>query len=178
MIWLGILIGFILGLPIGFIKWKKKPAPVAEKYTRRGLLGKEFSVTEGLTGRKSTVECNFEIGELESIDTLSKVDIMNIFEDFKMPFIKYISEQQSKSEEERTLYYLGGEPEENHSRLTVGKQYVVRTALYSPSSDAERVSVWICSDDENKGKICQINLTNFGTFAELRDRKINQIINN
>ncbi len=76
MIFIGILIGFILGLPIGFIKWKKKSTPVVEKYTRRGLLGKEFSVTDGITGRKSTVECNFEIGELESTDTLSKVEVI------------------------------------------------------------------------------------------------------
>lgn len=76
MIFLGILIGFILGLPIGFIKLKKRPAPIVEKYIRRGLLGKEFSVTDGITGRKSTVECNFEIGELESTDTLSKVEVI------------------------------------------------------------------------------------------------------
>jgi hypothetical protein len=30
---------------------------------------------------------------------------------------------------------------------------------------------------ENKGKVCQINPNNFGTFADLRDKKINQIIN-
>ena len=41
MIYLGILIGFILGLPIGFIKWKKKV--VVEKYSRRGILEKECS---------------------------------------------------------------------------------------------------------------------------------------
>lgn len=76
MIFLGILIGFILGLPIGFIKWKKKSAPVVEKYIRRGLLGKEFSVTDNITGRKSTVECNFEIGEIESTDTLSKIEVI------------------------------------------------------------------------------------------------------
>ena len=76
MIFLGILIGFILGLPIGFINWKKKPAPVVEKYSRRGLLSKEFSVEDNLTGRKSTVECNFEIGELESTDTLSKIEVI------------------------------------------------------------------------------------------------------
>lgn len=76
MIFLGILIGFILGLPIGFIKWEKRSAPIVEKYIRRGLLGKEFSVTDGITGRKSTVECNFEIGELESTDTLSKVEVI------------------------------------------------------------------------------------------------------
>lgn len=99
------------------------------------------------------------------------------FDKIKFPHIKYISEIQSKSKEERTLYYLGGEPEENHSRLTIGKGYELRTASYSPSSDVERVSVWICSDDENKGKVCQINPNNFGTFADLRDKKINQIIN-
>ena len=98
------------------------------------------------------------------------------FEDFKLPHIRYISEMQSKSKEDRTLYYLGGEPEENHSRLTIGKIYGIRTASYSPISDVERVSVWICSDDENKGKVCQIDPDNFGTFADLRDKKINKII--
>ena len=99
------------------------------------------------------------------------------FDKIKFPHIKYISEIQSKSKEERTLYYLGGEPEENDSRLTIYKEYELRTASYSPSSDVYRVSVWICSDDEDKGKVCQINPNNFGTFADLRDKKINQIIN-
>jgi hypothetical protein len=98
------------------------------------------------------------------------------FEDFKLPHIRYISEMQSKSKEDRTLYYLGGEPDENHNRLTIGKIYEIRTASYSPISDVERVSVWICSDDENKGKVCQIDPDNFGTFADLRDKKINKII--
>jgi hypothetical protein len=99
------------------------------------------------------------------------------FDKLKFPHIKYISEIQSKSKEERTLYYLGGEPEKNDSRLTIYKEYELRTASYSPSSDVYRVSVWICSDDEDKGKVCQINPNNFGTFADLRDKKINQIIN-
>ena len=99
------------------------------------------------------------------------------FDKVKFPHIKYISEIQSKSKEDRTLYYLGGESDEIDIRLTVGKEYELRTASYSPSSDIERVSVWICSDDENKGKVCQINPINFGTFADLRDRRINQIIN-
>lgn len=94
------------------------------------------------------------------------------FDKIKFPHIKYISEIQSKSKEERTLYYLGGEPEENDSRLTIDKVYEIRTA----SNDVERVSVWICSDDENKGKVCQINTNNFGTFADVRDKKIDQII--
>ncbi len=98
------------------------------------------------------------------------------FDKLKFPHILYISEMQSKSKEERTLYYLGGEPDENHNRLTVGKIYELRTASYSPSSNIMRTSVWICSNDEGRGKVCQINPINFGTFAELRDKKINQII--
>ena len=98
------------------------------------------------------------------------------FDKLKLPHIKYISEIQSKSKEERTSYYLGAEPEFNNSRLTIGKSYELRTASYSPSSDIKRVSVWICSDDENKGKVCQINLKNFGTFAELRDKKIEEVL--
>lgn len=99
------------------------------------------------------------------------------FDKLKFPHIKYISEMQSKSKEERTLYYLGGEPEFNHKRLTVGKVYELRTASYSENSDVERVSVWICSDDENNGKVCQIDTKNFGTFADLRNDKISKLIN-
>ena len=76
MIFLGILIGFILVLPIGFIKWKKKPV-VVEKYTRRGILQKEFSTTDGITGRKSKIEVQYEIGELESTDKLSKIEVIS-----------------------------------------------------------------------------------------------------
>jgi len=67
MIFLGILIGFILGLPIGFIKWKKKTV-VVEKYTRRGILQKEFSTKDGITGKVSSIHVQYEIGELESTD--------------------------------------------------------------------------------------------------------------
>jgi hypothetical protein len=76
MIYLGILIGFILGLPIGFIKWKKKSTAVVEKYSRRGLLQKNFSVTDNLTNRKNTVDVQYEIGELESTDKLSKIEVI------------------------------------------------------------------------------------------------------
>ena len=100
------------------------------------------------------------------------------FDKLKFPHIKYISEMQSKSKEERTLYYLGGESEENDSRLTIGKSYELRTASYSPNSDTQRISVWICSDDENDGKVCQIDTKNFGTFADLRNNKIESIISN
>lgn len=88
----------------------------------------------------------------------------------------YISEVQSTSQEERTKYYLGGECEQIHMRLTVGRQYVIRTASYSPSRDVPRVSVWICDDGENKGKVLQINPNNFGNLADLRNKKIETII--
>ena len=60
MILIGILIGFILGLPIGFIKWKKKTIPVVEKYIRRGILNKEFRINEN-GGVKNTVHVQYEI---------------------------------------------------------------------------------------------------------------------
>ena len=81
MIFLGILIGFILGLPIGFIKWKKKSVPVVEKYSRRGLLQKSFSITDQITTRKSTVEATYEIGELESTEKLSKIEVIELNSD-------------------------------------------------------------------------------------------------
>lgn len=98
------------------------------------------------------------------------------FEGMRIPHIKYMSEHQDKPESERTLYYFGGEPDVNHKRLTIGKKYIVRTASYAENSEDERVSVCICSDDKNEGKVCQINLKNFCTFAELRNKKIEQII--
>lgn len=78
MILIGILIGFILGLPIGFIKWKKKTVPVVEKYSRRGLLQKNFSVTGELTTRTKGVDVQYEIGELESTDKLSKIEVIEL----------------------------------------------------------------------------------------------------
>jgi hypothetical protein len=81
MIFLGILIGFILGLPIGFIKWKKKSEPVVEKYSRRGLLQKNFSITSELTTRAKSVDVQYEIGELESTDKLSKIEVIELKSD-------------------------------------------------------------------------------------------------
>ena len=78
MILIGILIGFILGLPIGFIKWKKKSEPVVEKYSRRGLLQKNFSITSELTTRAKSVDVQYEIGELESTDKLSKIEVIEL----------------------------------------------------------------------------------------------------
>ena len=95
------------------------------------------------------------------------------FEDILLPHIMYISDPDG---ERIGLWYLGDEPEENHKRLTVGKLYYLNTRLYSPSRDIKRVRVWTTEDDENKGKLCKVKLENFGTLSDLRDKKINTII--
>ena len=81
MILIGILIGFILGFPIGFINWKKKTVPLVEKYSRRGLLQKNFSITSELTTRTKSVDVQYEIGELESTDKLSKIEVIGLKSD-------------------------------------------------------------------------------------------------
>jgi hypothetical protein len=95
------------------------------------------------------------------------------FEEINFPHIMYLNDPDG---ERIALWYLGGEPEENHKRLTVGKLYNLSTRLYSPSRDTLRVRVWTTEDDENRGKICKIKLENFGTLADLRNKKIEQII--
>jgi len=92
---------------------------------------------------------------------------------FFLPHIRYISFHDAKS---KNLYYLGGESEINHNRLTIGKRYDIRQALFSEKLEDKRIKVWICSDDENRGKVCQIDLNNFGTKSDLRDRRINIVL--
>ncbi len=92
---------------------------------------------------------------------------MNYF----FPHVKYLSHPLG---EILLLYYLGGELDIN-SRLTVGKLYNIRRTFFSETSEDQRTEVWICDgDDENK--ICQINLNNFGTKSDLRDKNINTIL--
>jgi len=103
------------------------------------------------------------------------------FEEINFPHIMYLTDPDylrlgKNNEAKIGLWYLGGEPEENHSRLTVGKLYNLSTRLYSPSRDTLRVRVWTTEDDENRGKLCKIKLENFGTLADLRNKKIEQII--
>jgi hypothetical protein len=76
MIYLGILIGIIVGFSFSKIKWKKKP--IVEKYIRRGILKKEYTTTDAITGRKNTISVQYEIGELESTDKLSKVEVITL----------------------------------------------------------------------------------------------------
>ena len=102
------------------------------------------------------------------------------FEDITFPHIMYISDPDGEriGHQRRwyLLWYLGDEPEENHSRLTVGKLYYLNTRLYSPSRDIERVRVWSTEDDENKGKLCKVKLENFGTLSDLRNKKIEEVL--
>jgi hypothetical protein len=54
--------------------------------------------------------------------------------------------------------------------------YHLNTKLYSPNRDIERVKVWTTEDNENRGKLCKVKLENFGTLADLRNKKIEQIL--
>lgn len=84
------------------------------------------------------------------------------------PHIKYIILYGAKSE---ILFYLGGE---DTDKLTIGKEYSVVRAQYSEKVGDLRVGVWCCHDDLDKP--IQINLENFGTISDLRNRKIDNII--
>jgi hypothetical protein len=77
MIFLGILVGFIFGLSIGFFLWYKKKQ---KKFTKRGLLDKEFTITDtdNKTFNKHTIKCQYEIEEIESTDTLTKVRVIQM----------------------------------------------------------------------------------------------------
>lgn len=95
---------------------------------------------------------------------------------FHHAHIKYLAEIHPQV---GTLYYLGGEAEENDGRLTIGKMYYLRTSSYSPSPDVDRVSVWLCNDRYSGfpwRTIGRVNRDNFGTLADLRSKKINQIM--
>jgi hypothetical protein len=70
MIWLGILIGFILGLPLGiWVKYSKKS--VSEKYIRRGIMTNPYS-SDGVS-----FDVQFELGELEATSIKSKVNVIS-----------------------------------------------------------------------------------------------------
>lgn len=100
------------------------------------------------------------------------------------PHVRYIEDPK---ELHKQLYYMGGEPEENHKVLTISKQYKLYTVLYAEHKEDKRKRTWVCADDEKsntlegfkplRGKTCRIDLKNFGTLSDLRDRKINEILN-
>lgn len=98
--------------------------------------------------------------------------------DFTMPHLRYVIGARNKESKKR--YYLGGEPEENHNRLTVGKEYELMYLWFSPDASTERKYVWACkSDEENERgtkKYANVDPKNFGTSAEMRQKRIDEII--
>ena len=94
---------------------------------------------------------------------------MSDFENVVFPHIKYIS---GITKNGKTGYYMGGESEEN-SVLVVGKQYKISYHWFSPNRETKREYVWSVKEDD---KIYNVDPKNFGTIADLRERRINQIL--
>lgn len=96
---------------------------------------------------------------------------MNDFENLEFPHIMYIPGPEVQKTK-IGLFYMGGEPDEN-SVLVVGKQYNISNHWFSPDRVTERKYVWAIRQG---GKIYNVNPKNFGTVADLRERRINQIL--
>ena len=94
MIWLGILIGIIIGvlftITLANIANKEEKVDV-EKYIRRGLLQKGYASTDN-NGDKIKIDVMYEIGELESTGSLSKIEVIEL----KADKSEYNSEYQKK----------------------------------------------------------------------------------
>ncbi len=70
------IIGLITGCFIGYQIGKPKKV-VKDKYSRRGLYKSEYSVS--IAGvNNGDVQVVFEVGELESTDTLSKIEVISV----------------------------------------------------------------------------------------------------
>lgn len=96
---------------------------------------------------------------------------MNGFENLVFPHIMYMigpEVQQAKI----GLFYMGGEPDEN-SDLIVGKSYDISNHWFSPDRETERKYVWTTKQDD---KLYNVDPKNFGTLSDLRDRRINEIL--
>lgn len=102
MIWLGILIGIIIGIlftiTLANITNKEEKVDI-EKYIRRGLLQKRYTSTDN-NGDKIKIDVMYEIGELESTGSLeqgkfhsiSKIEVIEL----KVDKSEYNSEYQKK----------------------------------------------------------------------------------
>lgn len=88
MIWLGILIGIIIGIgTVLFVNilifFKDKES----SYLRRGLIRGDYVITDPLstfgvhTTTTDKINVQFEVGELESTDTRSKVVVISLVTD-------------------------------------------------------------------------------------------------
>ena len=95
---------------------------------------------------------------------------MSGFENVVFPHIKYMSGPITKRPKKG--FYMGGESDEN-SVLVVGKQYNIRKIWFSPDRETKRKYVWSVKHDN---KYYNVDPNNFGTLSDLRDRRINQIL--
>lgn len=82
ILFIGILIGLIFGLSIGFFLLHKNKQEnknnKTKKFTKRGLLHNEFTITDNITSKQTTIKCQYEIEEIESTDTLTKVRVIQM----------------------------------------------------------------------------------------------------
>ncbi len=97
---------------------------------------------------------------------------------FEFPHIRFVSPLDDN--ESYDLLYLGGESSENEQFLVLGQKYRIGRALYSPDRGTDRVLVWTCSikNEDYKFKYLCVDINNFGTIDQLRDKKIQTIIHN
>ena len=93
---------------------------------------------------------------------------------FTFPHVRYISDPKSI---DRKLYYLGDEPEDNHCLLTIGEEYRVCSSLCSDSENGENKRIFVCCLVDTYNIICRhVSLENFGTINDLRDMKIESVL--
>ena len=82
ILFIGILIGLIFGLSIGFFLLHKKNQEnkdyKTKKFIKRGLIHNEFTITDNITSKQTTIKCQYEIEEIESTDTLTKVRVIQM----------------------------------------------------------------------------------------------------
>lgn len=96
---------------------------------------------------------------------------MSDFENVVFPHIRYMSGLDAKTAK-IGLFYMGDEPDEN-SVLVVGKSYDIYNHWFAPNRETKREYVWSVKEG---GKIYNVDPKNFGTIADLRERRINQIL--
>ena len=110
------------------------------------------------------------------------------FDAFLFPHVRYINVPENLNPTSKHLYYLGGEPPDNDSKLIIGKLYELTTVLYSEDETQNRKRVCVCTSHiptsltcsilgrDLDNKYCRVNIKNFGTIADIRDRKIEEVI--
>jgi hypothetical protein len=77
MIWIGILIGLILGSVSTYLYFLNKKLKKVNKFYRRGIWTNTYTTTS--SGKSFIVQ--FELGELEKTSTKSKVEIISLVAD-------------------------------------------------------------------------------------------------